>query len=251
MFEIDKQKFGAFVTELRKEKGYTQKELAQRLFISDKAVSKWETAVSIPDTALLIPLADLLGVSVTELLMCARVPKDDSMDAGQVESIVKTAISYSADDPARAYQMKNKWACIYALSVLLGGAGLLANYLQGQISGAVLTGAILGVIFGAYFCFFVKIRLPAYYDENRIGVFHDGAIRMNVPGLVFNNSNWPYVVLVCRIWACLSIVLLPVISAVMTFIGAEFWMVAERYVFLALLLGGLFVPVYLVGKKYE
>ena len=42
MFEIDKQKFGAFVAELRKEKGYTKKELAQRLFISDKAVSKWK-----------------------------------------------------------------------------------------------------------------------------------------------------------------------------------------------------------------
>ena len=46
MFQIDKQKFGAFVAELRKEKGYTQKELAQRLLISDKAVSKWETGVS-------------------------------------------------------------------------------------------------------------------------------------------------------------------------------------------------------------
>ena len=46
MFEIDRAKFGSFVAELRKEKGYTQKELASRLFISDKAVSKWETGVS-------------------------------------------------------------------------------------------------------------------------------------------------------------------------------------------------------------
>ena len=251
MFEIDKQKFGAFVAELRKEKGYTQKELAERLFISDKAVSKWETAVSIPDTALLIPLADLLGVSVTELLMCARVPQDDSMDAGQVERIVKTAISYSGDDPARAYRTKSRWGFLYVLSVLLGGAGLYVNYLQGQVSGAVLTGAILGVIFGAYFCFFVKTKLPAYYDENRIGVFHDGALRMNIPGLAFNNSNWLYVVLACRIWSCLSTALLPAISVLMVCIDAEFWMANERYVFLALLLGGLFVPVYLVGKKYE
>lgn len=47
MFEIDKQKIGAFIASLRKEKGFTQKELAQQLFISDKAVSKWETGVSI------------------------------------------------------------------------------------------------------------------------------------------------------------------------------------------------------------
>ena len=46
MFEIDKEKFGALVSELRKEKGYTQKELAQQLYVSDKAVSKWETGVS-------------------------------------------------------------------------------------------------------------------------------------------------------------------------------------------------------------
>ena len=47
MFDIDKQKFGAFVAELRKEKGITQKALTERLFISDKAVSKWETAFGI------------------------------------------------------------------------------------------------------------------------------------------------------------------------------------------------------------
>ena len=46
MYTIDKQEFGAFVARLRKERGFTQKELAQRLFISDKAVSKWETGVS-------------------------------------------------------------------------------------------------------------------------------------------------------------------------------------------------------------
>ena len=251
MHEIDKQKFGAFVAELRKEKGYTQKELAERLFISDKAVSKWETAVSIPDTALLIPLADLLGVSVTELLMCTRVARDDSIDACQVESLVKTAISYSGDDSVRAYQKKSKWVSIYVLSAILGGIGLYANHLLGQISNVTLTGAVLGVIFGAYFCFFVKTRLPAYYDENRIGAFHDGALRMNVPGLTFNNSNWPFVVLVCRIWACLITALFPAISAIMTFINVECWAAIEQYVFLVLMLGGLFVLLYIVGKKYE
>lgn len=47
MYTIDKKVFGAFVSRLRKEKGYTQKELASRLFVSDKAVSKWETGVSL------------------------------------------------------------------------------------------------------------------------------------------------------------------------------------------------------------
>lgn len=46
MYQIDKKAFGAFVAALRKETGITQKELASRLFVSDKAVSKWETGVS-------------------------------------------------------------------------------------------------------------------------------------------------------------------------------------------------------------
>ena len=56
MFEINKSAFGTFLAERRKEKGYTQKELAAKLFISDKAVSKWERALSMPDISLLIPL---------------------------------------------------------------------------------------------------------------------------------------------------------------------------------------------------
>ena len=51
MFEIDKAKFGAFVAQLRKEKGLMQKELAEKLYVSDKAVSKWERGLSIPDVA--------------------------------------------------------------------------------------------------------------------------------------------------------------------------------------------------------
>ena len=46
MQNIDKAEFGRFVSSLRREKGMTQKELATQLFVSDKAVSKWETGVS-------------------------------------------------------------------------------------------------------------------------------------------------------------------------------------------------------------
>ena len=88
MFEIDKKKFGAFVAELRREKGYTQKELSEKLFLSDKAVSKWETGASIPDTTLLVPLSELLGVSVTERLLCERRESGSPLDAGQVDEVV-------------------------------------------------------------------------------------------------------------------------------------------------------------------
>ena len=61
---IDKERFGAFLAVLRKEKGLTQRALAERLYVSDKAVSKWERGLSLPDVALLTPLSEALGVGV-------------------------------------------------------------------------------------------------------------------------------------------------------------------------------------------
>ena len=58
MYEIEKERFGTFLNELRRERGMTQKELSQHLYVSDKAVSKWERGLSLPDVTLLLPLAD-------------------------------------------------------------------------------------------------------------------------------------------------------------------------------------------------
>ena len=77
MHEIDKARFGAIIAAARKERGMTQKDLAQKLFISDKAVSKWETGVSLPDTSLLIPLSETLGIPVAELLTGQKDPEPD------------------------------------------------------------------------------------------------------------------------------------------------------------------------------
>ena len=251
MYEIDKSQFGSFVSELRKEKGFTQKEIAERLFISPKAISKWETGVNIPDTSLLIPLADMLGVSVTELLMCKRMEVDEVMDTEKVEGIVKTAIAYSEENPERAYQQKGKWGIFYGISILLAAIGLLLNHIYGQITRPRGFSVLLGVIFGAYFCFFVKMRLPAYYDENKIRGIHDGVIRMNIPGVRFNNSNWPYMIKVGRIWACLSMALIPIISVGLTILAPELWSQIEQWVYLVLMLGGLAVPLCIVAKRYE
>ena len=59
---------GAVIKELREKNHMTQTELAERLGVSDKAISKWETAKGYPDISILEPLASVLGVSVTELI---------------------------------------------------------------------------------------------------------------------------------------------------------------------------------------
>lgn len=65
---MDNKKTGIFISELRKEKGLNQKEFAEKINVTDKAVSKWETGRGFPDISLLIPIANELGVSVSEIL---------------------------------------------------------------------------------------------------------------------------------------------------------------------------------------
>lgn len=61
-------KTGLFIKEMRKAKNLTQRELAEKLIISEKTVSKWETGNGLPEVSLMLPLCDLLGISVNELL---------------------------------------------------------------------------------------------------------------------------------------------------------------------------------------
>lgn len=65
---MDQKKTGKFIQTLRKEKNLTQKELADKLLITDKTVSKWETGKGLPEVSLMLPLCEILGISVNELL---------------------------------------------------------------------------------------------------------------------------------------------------------------------------------------
>ncbi len=64
---MNQNKIGAFISERRKAKGWTQNQLAEKLGITDKAISKWETGRSMPDLSLFIPLCGLLKITLNEL----------------------------------------------------------------------------------------------------------------------------------------------------------------------------------------
>ena len=228
----------------------TQRELAEKLCISDKAVSKWETGASIPDTALLVPLSEILGVSVTELLLCRHLENEDSLSHELTEDAVKAAVGYQGGQE-RAWSSAGRWALIYPLALIIGALGLWLGYRAVASALTVYTVAILAAIFGAYFCFFVKTRLPAFYDDNKISGVFDSPFRMNVPGLYFNNSNWPYIILVGRIWSCVALAVYPLLNLLSSIFAAGFWAKAELYVCLFFVLGGMFIPMYAVGKKFE
>ena len=86
---MDQRKIGSFLKELRKEKGLTQEQLAEKMSVSGRTVSRWETGSNMPDLAILIELSDLYDVDIRELLDGER--KSEKMDQELKETIEKVA----------------------------------------------------------------------------------------------------------------------------------------------------------------
>ena len=70
---MDQKKIGAFISTCRREKGWTQVQLAERLGVTNKSVSKWETGKCLPDASLFGDLCDSLGITVNELFAGERI----------------------------------------------------------------------------------------------------------------------------------------------------------------------------------
>ena len=74
---MNQEKIGKFIAELRKEKNMTQQELADRLGITDRAVSNWENGRRLPDLSMITILAKELNVEVSELLNAKKMSKEE------------------------------------------------------------------------------------------------------------------------------------------------------------------------------
>lgn len=87
---MEKQNIGDLIAVLRKERGMTQKELAEKMNVTDKAVSKWERNLSCPDINSVPHLAEVLGVSVEELMTAAPKPEEEQTKdkPGEIQRIM-------------------------------------------------------------------------------------------------------------------------------------------------------------------
>ncbi len=120
---MDNGRIGSFIRELRKERALTQKDLADGLHITDRAVSKWERGLNAPDIALLEPLSELLEVSVGELIRGERDREETPVDE------TRTLLDYSKEEIHRKVGGARKkylglLAGCLALVLLVGGVFL-------------------------------------------------------------------------------------------------------------------------------
>ena len=106
---MDPKKTGTIISDARKNMNMTQKELADKLYVSDKAVSKWERGLCFPDISVLIPLTEILNISLYDLLRGERMKKSE------VEETLKNTISYSNSELKRN---KKKYTIISSIIIL-------------------------------------------------------------------------------------------------------------------------------------
>ena len=118
---MNKERLGAFIAQRRREENLTQRDLAEALHVTDKAVSKWERGLSYPDVTLLEPLASALRLGVEELVACRKHPVEE-------DETVKNLLTISQDSVRR--ERRRSWRRIGAALVLLAVTAAVVAYTQ-------------------------------------------------------------------------------------------------------------------------
>ena len=111
---MDQEKIGKFILELRKENGMTQQQLAYKIGVTDRAISKWENGRGLPDLSLMKPLCEELGISINELISGEKIDKKEFRD--KYEENVLNTINYSQKQIKKT---KNKYVIILSVIIIL------------------------------------------------------------------------------------------------------------------------------------
>lgn len=120
---MNKERFGAFIAQRRRELDLTQRDLAEALHLTDKAVSKWERGLSYPDVTLLEPLAEKLELTVGELMACrvgALAPETGK------EEPMETLMTISKDTVRR--ERRRSWGRLIGVLVLVLVTAIVIGY---------------------------------------------------------------------------------------------------------------------------
>lgn len=161
---MDQQKTGAFLKSLRKEKGLTQEQLAERYFVSSRTVSRWETGSNMPDIGMLIDLSDFYDVDIREIIDGER--KDVCKKQETSETLQKVA-EYAAEGEKKTHS-RVLYAALAVLSVVFVCTVLFSTETTGLLYGIVpgdICYYIMAVVYGSAFLLLISYLRVLPFQE--------------------------------------------------------------------------------------
>ena len=161
---MDQIKIGRFIAECRKKANLTQVQLADRLGITDKAVSKWERGVAMPDTSIMLDLCDILHISVNELLSGEKIDMENS-DQKNEQLLL---------DIAKELEKKNKtiWSSMWAImtvsmTAMIAGIFITAFLIpKGPWQLVALLGICVVFLIPCFYAVKLEVSVGAYKCKN-------------------------------------------------------------------------------------
>lgn len=126
---MEQQKVGSFLKELRREKGLTQEQLGEKLNVTGRTVSRWETGTNMPDISLLVELAEFYDVSISEIIDGER--KSGKMDTEVKETVLK--ISDYVEEADRILKKRLLTMTFVALAGIVAYVVIKAMDLTGNV----------------------------------------------------------------------------------------------------------------------
>ena len=119
---MDVMKIGEFIKSQRTELNMTQKDLAEKIGCTDKAISRWETGKGMPDSSFLVPLAGILGITVNELLTGEKIPEEtftQKLEDNLVEAVYKTETAVKNGKMVKFFLIIAVIFCVFSISFLI------------------------------------------------------------------------------------------------------------------------------------
>ena len=173
---MDQIKIGGFLKDLRKEKGITQEQLAEKLGVSGRTISRWETGNNMPDISLLVEIAEFFDVSIPEIIKGERKSEDMKEETKEVAETMS--------DYARA-EKEQLLKSIRNMSIL--GLAALLLFMVLNITGAYDRNNLLRYAYGiSEALIYVTVVMFPLYTTGLLS-----KLRINRTNYKFNSIPWP------------------------------------------------------------